>query len=207
MSQTIKLKKLSRQDYQSVWDKMKAFTLSRDKNTPDEIWAVEHPPVFTQGQAGRPEHVLNPGSIPIVQTDRGGQVTYHGPGQAVIYVLVDLRRLKIGIRQFVTLLENATINLLAEYGITARARADAPGVYVEDEKICSIGLRVRRGCTYHGIALNVAMDLEPFARINPCGFRNLTMTQISQFVPAVTFAEVEQKICAQIARGIEACRL
>jgi len=203
MNRKIVCKKLGRQDYHSVWEQMKQFTLNRDQETADEIWAVEHPPVFTQGQAGRPEHVLNPQDIPIVQTDRGGQVTYHGPGQSVVYVLADLRRLKIGIRQFVTLLENATIRLLADYGIVAAAKPDAPGVYVNGEKICSIGLKVRRGCTYHGIALNVKMDLEPFSRINPCGFSNLTMTQISHFVPDVSFDDVETQICHYIALAIK----
>jgi lipoyl(octanoyl) transferase len=173
---------------------MKEFTNTRTEQTADEIWLLEHPPVFTQGQAGKPEHVLNPGSIPIVQTDRGGQVTYHGPGQLVMYVLFDLRRLKIGIRQLVTKLEDSVIAVLQDYGVSARNRCDAPGVYVEDSKICSIGLRVRKGCSYHGIAFNVAMDLEPFSRINPCGFKNLTVTQVSQFANQVTIQAIAPKL-------------
>jgi lipoyl(octanoyl) transferase len=165
-------------DYAAIWEQMQQFTTARTATTPDEIWLLEHPPVFTQGLAGKPEHVLNPGDIPIVQTDRGGQITYHGPGQLVGYVLFDLKRAKIGVKQFVHLLETAAINLLADYKISAHSDPHAPGVYVDKSKICSIGLRIRRGCSYHGIALNVNNDLEPFTRINPCGFRNLHMTNI-----------------------------
>ena len=168
------------QPYEPVYRRMREFTLARDAGTPDELWFCEHEPVFTQGQAGKPEHVLAPGGIPVVQSDRGGQVTYHGPGQLMGYVLVDLQRLGYGIRSLVTRLEQATVDLLAGYGIAAAGRRDAPGVYVGERKICSLGLRVRKGCTYHGLALNVAMDLEPFARINPCGFRGLAMTQVAE---------------------------
>ena len=166
--------------YEPVFRQMREFTLARDDATPDELWFCEHEPVFTQGQAGKAEHVLAPGAIPVVQSDRGGQVTYHGPGQLMGYVLVDLQRLGYGIRSLVTRLEQATVDLLAGYGIVAAGRRDAPGVYVGERKICSLGLRVRKGCTYHGLALNVAMDLEPFARINPCGFKGLAMTQVSE---------------------------
>jgi lipoyl(octanoyl) transferase len=166
--------------YEPVYRQMREFTLARTGETPDELWFLEHEPVFTQGQAGKAEHVLAPGAIPVVQSDRGGQVTYHGPGQLMGYVLVDLQRLGYGIRSLVTRLEQATVDLLAGYGIDAAARRDAPGVYVGARKICSLGLRVRKGCTYHGLALNVAMDLEPFARINPCGFKGLAMTQIAE---------------------------
>ena len=159
---------------------------------------MQHPPVFTQGQAGKPEHILNPGNIPIIQTDRGGQVTYHGPGQLVAYVLFDLNRLQMGVRRLVTLLETTIIELLAEYNITAAARPDAPGVYVNDAKICSIGLRVRKGYSYHGLAFNLDMDLKPFSYINPCGFRDLTITQVSQFVKPVDWTEVETKIIGHI---------
>ena len=168
------------QPYAPVYRRMREFTLARGADTPDELWFCEHEPVFTQGQAGKPEHVLAPGGIPVVQSDRGGQVTYHGPGQLMGYVLVDLQRLGYGIRSLVTRLEQATVDLLAGYGISAASRRDAPGVYVDGRKICSLGLRVRKGCTYHGLALNVAMDLEPFARINPCGFKGLAMTQVSE---------------------------
>jgi len=175
-----RIERLGLQPYEPVYRRMRELTLARDAQTPDELWFLEHPPVFTQGQAGKAEHVLQPGDIPVVQSDRGGQVTYHGPGQLVVYVLLDLHRRGYGIRSLVTRLERALIATLAGYGIASATRADAPGVYVEDRKIASLGLRVRKGCTYHGLALNVAMDLAPFERINPCGFRGLAMTQTSQ---------------------------
>lgn len=164
-------------DYQKTWQQMRDFTDSRDANTPDEIWLLEHPPVFTQGQAGKAEHILDPGDIPIVQTDRGGQVTYHGPGQLVAYLMIDLRRRDLHIRALVTTIEQAVIDLLGEYHITAYGDRDAPGVYVDGAKICAIGLRIRRGCTYHGIAFNINMDLSPYSRINPCGFAQMSVTQ------------------------------
>jgi lipoyl(octanoyl) transferase len=174
------VRRLGLQPYGPIYRRMREFTLARDEATPDELWFLEHEPVFTQGQAGRPEHVLAPGDIPVAQSDRGGQVTYHGPGQLMGYVLLDLQRLGYGIRSLVTRLEQATVDLLAGYGIEAAGRRDQPGVYVAARKICSLGLRVRKGRTYHGLALNVAMDLEPFARINPCGFKGLAMTQVSE---------------------------
>lgn len=170
---------LGYRDYEEVWASMRAFTDARDAATADEVWFVEHPPVFTLGLNGDRAHVLVPGDIPIVATDRGGQVTYHGPGQLVAYVLLDLKRLKLGIRSLVELLEGAVIDTLAGQGVAARARRDAPGVYVGDRKVAALGLRVRRGCSYHGIAINVNMDLEPFARINPCGMRGLEVTQFA----------------------------
>lgn len=157
---------------------MQAFTQERSEATPDELWQLEHPPVFTQGLNGRPEHLLDPGPVPVVAVDRGGQVTYHGPGQAVVYVLVDLKRRGLGVRRLVTILEEAVVAELAEHGITGHPRPDAPGVYVDAAKIASVGLRVRRGASYHGVALNVAMDLAPFSRINPCGYQGLAVTQL-----------------------------
>jgi len=171
---------LGEQDYMSCWQAMKTFTDTRGTTTPDEIWLLEHKPVFTQGQNDKAEHVLNAGNIPVVQTDRGGQVTYHGPGQLMVYTLIDLRRLKLNIRELVSLLEKSVIDLLAAHNITAYAKREAPGVYVENQKICSIGLRIRRGCAYHGIAFNINMDLEPFSRINPCGFTGLKMVQLAE---------------------------
>ena len=165
--------------YAPTWEKMQAFTSGRRAETADEIWLLEHEPVFTQGMKGRAEHVLAAGSIPVVQTDRGGQVTYHGPGQLMAYTLLDLERLGIGIRRLVSALEQAVVDCLAGYGIDAHPRRDAPGVYVGEAKIASLGLRVRRGCSYHGLALNVAMDLEPFRRINPCGYQGLQMTEVA----------------------------
>lgn len=181
MSQdTILIRNLGLQPYEPISRAMHEFTDTRDDATPDEIWLVEHYPVFTQGQAGKAEHLLAPGDIPVIQSDRGGQVTYHGPGQQVMYVLINLKRRKVGVRELVTLLENTVINTLAELGIQAAARADAPGVYVDGEKICSLGLRIRKGCSFHGLALNIAMDLAPFMRINPCGYADMKMTQVSQ---------------------------
>lgn len=180
------------QEYHPVWLKMKEFTMGRTTETPDELWLLEHTPVYTQGQAGKKEHVLNHNSIPIVQSDRGGQVTYHGPGQLVVYILMDLIRRNIGVRTLVSKLECVLISTLARYQIEAHVRCGAPGVYVADQKIASIGLRVKNGRTYHGIALNVTMDLQPFNDINPCGFAALKMTQISDFHPSVSLEEVSK---------------
>lgn len=173
------VRRLGRRAYEPVWRDMSAFTDRRDAQTRDEFWLVEHPPVFTLGQAGRREHVLSPGDIPVLQVDRGGQVTYHGPGQVVAYPLVDLRRRGIGIRCLVHEMEGAVIDQLAGYGIEAGRRDGAPGVYVAGRKIAALGLRVRRGCTFHGLAFNVNMDLSPFGRINPCGYAGLEVTQVA----------------------------
>lgn len=173
------IRHLGKVEYEPTWRAMEKFTLERGPQTPDEIWFLEHPPVFTLGLAGKMEHVLAPGDIPVVHIDRGGQVTYHGPGQLVVYPLIDLRRQKLGVRELVEALEGSVIDTLEGYGIAARNRRDAPGVYVDARKVCSIGIRVRRGCSYHGIAFNVAMDLSPFQRINPCGYAGLEMTQVS----------------------------
>ncbi len=172
------LRRLGRVAYAPTWRAMQAFTDARDEDTPDELWFLEHDAVFTQGLNGKPEHVLAPGDIPVVGIDRGGQVTYHGPGQLVMYALVDLRRRRMGVRELVVALENAVIGLAAGHGISASGRREAPGVYVAGRKLASIGLRVRRGCSYHGLALNVDMDLEPFSRINPCGMAGLAVTQL-----------------------------
>ena len=164
--------------YQETWDAMRDYTASRNAASEDQIWLVQHPPVYTQGQAGKPEHLLAPGDIPVIQIDRGGQITYHGPGQIIMYLLLDIRRAGIGIRALVSLIEESVIGFLQEQGIRAQSRADAPGVYVDGKKIASLGLRVRGGCTYHGVALNVDMNLEPFSRINPCGLVGMQMTQL-----------------------------
>lgn len=173
------VRQLGRVGYERTWRAMQAFTDARNDGTPDELWLLEHDPVFTQGLNGKAEHLLAPGDIPVVGIDRGGQVTYHGPGQLVMYALVDLRRRGIGIRELVVALENSAIALAARHGIRASGRREAPGVYVGPRKLASIGLRVRRGCSYHGLALNVDMDLEPFSRINPCGMAGLAMTQLA----------------------------
>lgn len=173
-------------DYEPVLESMRTFTDQRDESTPDELWLLQHPSVFTQGQAGKAEHVLAPGDIPVIQVDRGGQVTYHGPGQCVIYLLIDLKRRKMGVRDLVTLIEVSIVELLAAHGVEAAPDASAPGVYTGGAKIASLGLRVRRGCTYHGLSLNVDMDLEPFQRINPCGYQGLSVTSMAQLLPAAT---------------------
>lgn len=170
---------------------MHRFTDRRNEHTPDEVWLVEHPPVFTQGQAGKSEHLLTPGDIPVMQSDRGGQVTYHGPGQQVMYVLINLKRRQLGVRQLVAALEDTVITTLAHWQIAGETRPDAPGVYVKGRKICSLGLRIRNGHSFHGLALNVNMDLSPFLRINPCGYAGLKMTQLSQFDPEITLSDVQ----------------
>jgi lipoyl(octanoyl) transferase len=188
------------QPYEPIWRAMQAFTDARTPETPDELWVVEHEPVFTLGQAGKWEHVLLPGDIPVVPVDRGGQVTYHGPGQIVAYPLIDLRRAGIGVREFVQRIEQAIIDTLAEWNIVAVRRDGAPGVYVGDAKIAALGLRVRRGCTFHGLAFNVAMNLEPFRRINPCGFQGLKVTQVLDLGGPSQLADVETVLIAELAR-------
>lgn len=186
----ITLRQLGLQPYEPVSRAMHDFTDSRTAETQDEIWLVEHPKVFTQGQAGKAEHVLFPGDIPVIQSDRGGQVTYHGPGQQIMYVMVDIKRRKIGVRQLVTAIEQTVVDTLAFFDIDAYPKADAPGVYVDGKKICSLGLRIRKGCSLHGLALNIDMDLEPFQRINPCGYAGLQMTQASIEKPGITVEQV-----------------
>lgn len=193
-SQSVIIRFFNQFDYLTCWQKMREFTHQRMDATLDEIWVLEHPPVFTQGQNGKPEHILNPGNIPVIQVDRGGQITYHGPGQLVAYTLIDIHRKKMNIRQFVTCLEEAVISLLKNYGILSHTIPKAPGVYVDQAKICSIGLRIRRGYAYHGLALNVAMNLEPFSRINPCGFSKLQMTQLSTLGTSENLSEVRLKL-------------
>ena len=192
-----------RQRYEPIFEAMKAFTDARDGSTPDQCWLLEHEPVFTQGQAGRAEHVLAPGDIPVVQVDRGGQVTYHGPGQLMVYPLIDLARLHLGVRDFVSLLESVTVATLARWDVEAAPRRDAPGVYVAGQKIASLGLRVRRGRAYHGLAINVDMDLTPFQRINPCGYAGMPVTRLSDLTSEpVTLDDVaevvEQELCYRL---------
>lgn len=196
------LRGLGRREYQPVFAAMQAFTAARDVSTPDELWWVEHPPVFTQGLAGKAEHLLAPGDIPVVQVDRGGQVTYHGPGQVVVYCLLDVRRLGLSVRGLVTVLERSVIDLLAAHGIAGRARPDAPGVYVGDAKVASLGLRLRQGRSYHGLSLNVAMDLEPFTRINPCGYPGLQVTQLRDLGLDLTFEAAAAELLANLSRNL-----
>ncbi|MFN2360604.1 MAG: lipoyl(octanoyl) transferase LipB [Marinobacter sp.] len=196
---------LGEQPYLETWEAMKAFTAGRDASTPDEIWLLEHPRVYTQGQAGKAEHILAPGDIPVIQVDRGGQVTYHGPGQLVVYLMIDLARHRLGVRSLVDVIEKSIVQTLAVFGITAAPRPDAPGVYVDGAKIASLGLRVKRGCSFHGLALNVAMDMEPFYRINPCGYAGMRMSQISDFAPGADINDVtrilSQELVTSLAHG------
>jgi lipoyl(octanoyl) transferase len=181
---------------------MRRFTDERGPETPDELWLLEHPPVFTLGQAGRHEHLLAPGDIPVVQTDRGGQVTYHGPGQLVAYLLLELPRVRIGVKALVHLLERTVIDLLADHGVFAAARPDAPGVYVDGAKIAAVGLRVRRGCSYHGIALNLDLEMEPFQRINPCGYAGLAVTRLTDLAGPVDNRQIEARLAERLAGAL-----
>ena len=190
-------------DYTVTWRRMSDFTDARRADTGDELWLLQHPPVYTLGKNGKPEHVLQPGRIPVINSDRGGQVTYHGPGQLIAYVLLDIQRKRIGVRELVTRLEQSVIALLAEYGIDSRARADAPGVYVGDAKIAALGLRVRRGKSFHGLALNVDMSLEPFSRINPCGHAGLAVTQLADLAGPVEFETVQKQLVQQLQKHLK----
>jgi lipoyl(octanoyl) transferase len=196
---TLEWRRLGLRAYQPTWQAMRDFTDSRRADTQDQLWTLQHHPVYTLGQAGRREHLLRPGDIPVVESDRGGQVTYHGPGQLIAYLLYDLKRGGIGIRTLVQRLEQAVIALLADLGVEARTRAGAPGVYVGDGKIASLGLRVRRGCSFHGIAMNTDMDLEPFQRIDPCGYPGQAVTQLCDLVRAVRLDDAEQGLAKEIA--------
>ena len=196
------VRSLGQQPYTETWEAMKAFTASRDADTVDELWCLEHPSVFTQGQAGKAEHILLPGDIPVVQVDRGGQVTYHGPGQLVIYLLINLTRRKQGVRALVDDIEQSIVATLAGLGIDAAPRPDAPGVYVDGAKIASLGLRVRRGCSFHGLALNVNMDMGPFSRINPCGYAGMPMCQVRDFQAGATVADLERRLVKELVQRL-----
>lgn len=196
------VRSLGQQPYLETWEAMKSFTADRDDGTKDELWCLEHPRIYTQGQAGKAEHILAPGDIPVILVDRGGQVTYHGPGQLVVYLMINLTRRKMGVRALVDVIEQAIVRTLGELGVSARPRPDAPGVYVDDAKIASLGLRVRRGCSFHGLALNVDMDMEPFRRINPCGYAGLAMCQVSDFAASVSIGDAEQRLVAQLISGL-----
>lgn len=196
------VRSLGQQPYLETWEAMKSFTAERDDHTKDELWCLEHPRVYTQGQAGKAEHILAPGDIPVILVDRGGQVTYHGPGQLVVYLMMGLTRRKMGVRALVDVIEQAIVRSLAELGIAAEPRPDAPGVYVGDAKIASLGLRVRRGCSFHGLALNVDMDMEPFQRINPCGYAGLPMCQVRDFAATASIADIEKRLVAQLVSGM-----
>lgn len=194
MASQLVVRELGLQPYEPIWQQMQDFTNSRGDEVVDEIWSLQHEPVFTQGQAGKAEHLLGTGDIPVVQVDRGGQVTYHGPGQAIVYLLLNLKRKKMGVRELVSIMEAAVIDTLRSYQVEAYAKPDAPGVYVDDSKIASLGLRVRRGCSFHGLALNLAMDLEPFLRINPCGYAGMAMTQLQTLTDSLDQVEATQRL-------------
>ena len=203
MGAVLGVRELGLQAYEPIWHAMQDFTIQRTPDTADELWLVQHPAVFTQGQAGKPEHLLLPGDIPVVQVDRGGQVTYHGPGQLVAYPLVDVKRLGLGVRDLVSRIEQSLIDLLASYGVDAAARAHAPGVYVDGAKIASLGLRIRHGRSFHGLALNVDMDLQPFARINPCGYAGMAMTQLADHVAGpLAISEVSVRLREQLVKQL-----
>jgi len=192
------------QPYEATLERMQQYTAGRDADSADEIWLLEHPPVFTQGQAGNADHLLATGDIPVIKVDRGGQVTYHGPGQLVVYLMMDLKRSKLGVRKMVTLMEQALIDALASFSVEAYAKPDAPGVYVGKAKIASLGLRVRRGCSFHGLALNLDMDLTPFLRINPCGYAGMPMTQLASLTDLpVARATVEQALLQTFITAID----
>ncbi len=197
------LKFLGLVEYEPTWQAMKQFTAQRNAGTRDEIWLLQHPPTYTQGLAGKPEHLLRAGDIPVVKIDRGGQITYHGPGQMVAYLLLDLRRWKLNVRELVRLMEQAVIVLLAGYGVTAKGREDAPGVYVDDAKIASLGLKIKNGCCYHGLALNVDMDLAPFANINPCGYAGLRVTQCCELGITAGIGELQTQLAQNLIHGLQ----
>jgi len=199
---TIDVKRLGRQDYETIWRKMQVFTQQRADDTPDEIWIVEHLPVYTLGLSGKREHLLNIEDIPVIETDRGGQVTYHAPGQLVVYLLLDIDRLKKGVREIVTLLEDAMVNTLSQYGIKAVAKPEAPGVYVNEKKIGSVGLRVKRGCCYHGLSLNNNLDLTAFNKINTCGYPDLEVTQLADLNVKIETYELAVPVVHHIIQAI-----
>jgi lipoyl(octanoyl) transferase len=203
MHPSIHIKSLGMVDYEPTWRAMQRFTAERTADTLDEIWLVQHPPVYTQGQAGRDEHLLHPTDIPLVKIDRGGQITYHGPGQIVAYLLLDLRRWKINVRELVRLMEQAVVDLLADYGVKAEGRVDAPGVYVGDAKIAALGLKIKKGCSYHGLSFNVDMDLSPFDNINPCGYEGLRVTQCVELGITVPLEELQAELTQNLVHGLQ----
>ncbi|ADZ90748.1 lipoyl(octanoyl) transferase LipB [Marinomonas mediterranea] len=199
MSKELIVRDIGLVEYEKTWEEMKDFTQTRTKEQPDQIWLLEHPPLFTQGQAGKEEHLIETGDIPVIQADRGGQVTYHGPGQLIAYVMIDLKRLGMGVRELVSALENAVAAVLKKYDIDAYPKPDAPGVYVNEMKVSSLGLRVRRGCSFHGLALNVDMDLTPFLRINPCGYQGLQMIDMKRLNSTVLMSDVKKDMALELA--------
>jgi lipoyl(octanoyl) transferase len=201
-SDTLFIRTLGQQPYEPIWQSMLSFTEQRNADTPDEIWLLEHNPVFTLGRNGKEEHILTRSAIPVVAIDRGGQVTYHGPGQLIAYLLIDIKRRSLGVRQLVTHIEQSIIDTLHEYQLDAFAKKEAPGVYINDAKIAALGLRIKKGCSFHGLSLNVQMDLSPFQQINPCGYQNLEVVQLSDYIEKVKLSKVQQQLAFHIAENI-----
>jgi lipoyl(octanoyl) transferase len=201
-SDTLLVRTLGLQAYTPVWQAMQSFTEQRTHDTPDEIWLLEHKPVFTLGRNGKKEHILNAADIPVIDIDRGGQVTYHGPGQLIIYLMIDIKRRALGVRKLVTLIEQSIINTLEEYQLQAYAKKEAPGVYIDEAKIAALGLRIKKGCSFHGLSLNVAMNLEPFKQINPCGYKNLEVVQLCDYIEGIQLSQVQQKLTCHLAKNI-----
>jgi len=206
-SDTLLIKILGLQAYTPVWQAMQHFTEQRTADTPDEIWLLEHEPVFTMGRNAKKEHILDATDIPVINIDRGGQVTYHGPGQLIIYLLIDLKRRNLGVRKLVSLIEQSIINILNDYQLKAYAKKEAPGVYINGAKIAALGLRIKKGCSFHGLSLNISMNLAPFKQINPCGYNNLEVIQLSDYIDNVQLSQVQQKLAAQLAENIAYSRV
>ncbi len=203
LSDTLLVKTLGQQPYEPVWQAMQSFTEQRTSETLDEIWLLEHDPVFTLGRNAKKEHILNAGDIPIIEIDRGGQVTYHGPGQLIVYLMIDIKRRALGVRKLVTLIEQSIISTLNEYQLNARAKQQAPGVYIGDAKIAALGLRIKKGCSFHGLSLNLSMDLTPFKQINPCGYKELEVVQLSDYIEDVELSKVQQQVIFYLSKNLD----
>lgn len=202
LSDTLLVKTLGQQPYEPVWQAMQSFTEQRTSETLDEIWLLEHDPVFTLGRNAKKEHILNAGDIPIIEIDRGGQVTYHGPGQLIVYLMIDIKRRALGVRKLVTLIEQSIISTLNEYQLNARAKQQAPGVYIGDAKIAALGLRIKKGCSFHGLSLNLSMNLTPFKQINPCGYKELEVVQLSDYIEDVELSKVQQQVIFYLSKNL-----
>lgn len=202
LSDSIIIKNLGLQPYEPIWQAMQSFTETRTADTPDEIWLLEHEPVFTLGRNGKKEHILSETNIPIIEIDRGGQVTYHGPGQLIVYLMIDIKRRGLGVRKLVTLIEQSIIDTLNEYQLSAKAKKEAPGVYIGDSKIAALGLRIKKGCSFHGLSLNLEMDLTPFKQINPCGYKNLEVIQLSDYIEDIDVSQVQQQLTFHLTRNL-----
>ncbi|MCK5647775.1 MAG: lipoyl(octanoyl) transferase LipB [Gammaproteobacteria bacterium] len=203
LSDTLLVKTLGQQPYEPVWQAMQSFTEQRTSETLDEIWLLEHDPVFTLGRNAKKEHILNAGDIPIIEIDRGGQVTYHGPGQLIVYLMIDIKRRALGVRKLVTLIEQSIISTLNEYQLNARAKQQAPGVYIGDAKIAALGLRIKKGCSFHGLSLNLSMNLTPFKQINPCGYKELEVVQLSDYIEDVELSKVQQQVIFYLSKNLD----